>query len=351
MLENKIKKPIFVLAFSIVFTYGNIIAMGATEQRFKMFKPFIGSELNRLNSNAKIAGIEKWPKSNLLRSAPKIDKFLLSNPAMVTRENISFVPDIFIDDTKGVLCVWHWERFIKNPSPPTELPSDAKASLLKHIPENIKNEPNLIQEYLKENFERYKQSKTMILSGQLRLNMCVAPDAQSANEFLILNCSATQLPDGAVLASFSSKNRLEGLGTIAFSRPLMFVRDNIAVIIDARGELASEALPLAKKIDELILKKPVLTANEIQSRRPVISISSNAIRNNSSLSTFPYTLTAPEGQEIVNVKAYINGELASTKDGIISILGKSGKAKVKVKVVAITSELLANVQEKEVNIP
>lgn len=348
MAKIKIRRLCCFIAFDIMVMYGNFYAAGATEG-FKMFK-MVTSEREIVNSVSKNVELEKWPKSNILRSAPKIDKTLLSNPALVTEETFSYVPDLFEDVTKGVLLRWHLKRSVENLDLPTELPKENKEWLMEHIPTHIKDDPNLIEEYLEQNFERYKKSRMNISTGSIRIKVCVAPDSQTANEYLIYARSLTPLPTEAVKGYFSSQNRLEGIGTIAFSRPIMFVRDNIAVIIDARGELASEGLPLAKKIDALIQKQPVLTAQQIQARRPIISISANAEKDDYERKTATFKVSPPKGQEIVDVKAYINGKLAAIRDGKILIQGEITRP-VKVKVVAVTSELIGNTFETEVTIP
>jgi hypothetical protein len=343
-------KMLFVLIvlISIVICI-NIYAEGSSDA-FKMYKKESISQ--SAISIGKTIGLETWPKSNILRSFPKIDKSLLANPDLVTREHIEYNSDLFIDNTKGVSCTYYWERLIDNPSPPTELPADAKDSLLEHIPANIKSDPNLLNEYLKQNYERYKKSKSKIVSGQLRIDICVAPDSQAANEYIIMCTTGTTLPKEITELRLSLNNRLEGLGTIAFLSPIMFVRDSIAVIIDARGELTSEALPLAKKIDALILKQPALTAQQIQARRPIISISSNVEKDTDENKTIAFKVTLSEGQEIIDIKAYVDGNIAAIKNGKILIQGDiKTKQVTKVKIVAITSELLVNAQELEVPLP
>jgi len=91
---------------------------------------------------------------------------------------------------------------------------------------------------------------------------------------------------------------------------VMFTRDNIAVIIDARGKLAGEAVPLALKIDSLIKKQPALTYEQLLARKPSITIAKRAEKTEvTAQKTVSYEVSAPEGQKIVNVRAYVDGEL------------------------------------------
>lgn len=349
MVKYNFKKLFIMVVLIAIIMCINIYAGGSNDV-FKMYKRESIS-INAI-STAKRVGLEKWPKSNNLRSSPKIDKSLLSKPDLITRERIEYNSDLFIDNAKGVSCTYYWERFIDNPSPPTELPEDAKASLLEHMPANIKNDSKLLNEYLKQNFERYKKSKSKIESGHLRIEICVAPDSQSANEYIVMCTSGTQLPKEITELRLSSNSRLEGLGTIAFSNPIMFIRDNIAVLVYAQGEFATEGFPLAKKIDELIQKQPALSSQQIQARRPIVSISSNAEKDADENKTVAFKVTPLEGQEIIDIKAYVDDNIAAIKSGKILIQGDAKTKKViKVKIVAITSELLVNVQEIEVSVP
>lgn len=60
-------------------------------------------------------------------------------------------------------------------------------------------------------------------------------------------------------------------------------------------------------------------------------------------------MTAPAGQEIVDIEAYVDGQSAPVRDGKIHIINKQGK--INVKLVATTSELLINTVESEAVAP
>ena len=160
----------------------------------------------------------------------------------------------------------------------------------------------------------------------------------------------SSLPIEAIAHEFSESKRWEGLGTIGFVAPpmVMFARDNIAVVIDARGKLAREAVPLALKIDSLIKKQPVLTYEQVFARRPSITIGERAEKTDlAEQETVSYEVSAPKGQNIVSVRAYVDGRQTGVKDGKVYIVGKK-EGKVKVKLTATTSELLCRSVEQEV---
>ncbi len=343
----------FVILSSVIFSSG--IAIGAPEE-FRLFK-LNNRQHEKLTSISKKAGLEKWPKSNILRPAPKINKSLLLNPGLITRENISYSPDLFIEGTHGVLCEWHWDYFVKNPDPlPADLPAERKAHLLEKMEPEKRNDPNFVKEYFSRKLAIYRKSKEHLLVGSIFMKVCIAPDTQTANEYLIHDRSMTSMPTQTVEWFFSESNRLKHIGTIAFYEQwggfshVMFVRDNIAVTIDARGELAEEALLLAQKIDALIQKQPALSYNQLLARRPAITIAGDVDETKAiGDKTISYNITAPAEQETVDIKAYVDDQRAPVRDGKIHIINKKGK--VKVKLVATTSELLTNSLETEVIIP
>ena len=113
--------------------------------------------------------------------------------------------------------------------------------------------------------------------------MCRAPDAKVAQEFLVDLVSNTTLPTSGVIGFFSTRSRKKGLGDVAFDHGwLLFVRDNIAVVIAGRGVLSQEAMPLAQKIDTIISNQPASTKDQLQSFRPILSVGPSARRTDRS---------------------------------------------------------------------
>lgn len=301
---------------------------------------------------AAVEDFNNWPQSGLRKVPPKIDKSLLLNSGLVTELGPSFNNETRFAGNSWTECEWTWERRVKVSKPlPTELPPERKKRLLEKMSPEKRNDPNFVKEYFKRKLDREKRSKRykFAITGSIRLRLCVTPCSRAAQEHLVIEWPLrSALPTEAIVHKFSKSKRVENLGTIGFRAPpnVMFVRDNIAVIIDARGELAGEALPLAKKIDSLILKQPPLTYQQLLSRRPSITIAPHAEKTKAAeQKTVSYNVSAPAGQEIVDVKAYVDGRYASVKDGKIYIVGKKGL--VKVKLTATTSELLSNTVERE----
>lgn len=309
----------------------------------------------QLDSIYKAVHIENWPKTDVLRVAPKVDESILLHPERLNRGGRSCGSGPFSDKTWfGGVGVWGWDRLVKNTEPlPTELPPERKKHLLERMSPEKRSDPNFVKEYLQRKLERYRKSKMHSVTGSIDLRVCVAPNSEVANAYLIERWQGCSLPTESIVSSFSESNRIKDIGTIGFIvgasdkyAHIQFVRDNIAIVIDARGELAVEGLPLAKKIDSLILQQPVSTYEQLLARRPSITIAAKAVKSTTTdRFTVSYDVSTPEGQEIADVKAYVNGESTWFEDGKIVILVKKGK--VKVKLIAITRELLANTFERE----
>jgi hypothetical protein len=304
---------------------------------------------------------EKWPVTSVLRSfgpVGVVGKQFLSNTSLATRENISSTVLPFTDKKWcGAMCTWSWDHLVKNPDPlPNELPAEDKTGLLSSLRDSERQDPNLVKEILAKALERYRSSKAQRFMGDLRLSVCVGPNSQVAYDYLILQCTSySSFPSDLVIAEFSDSNKLEGLGTTAFGRVglrggrIMFVRDNIAVYITTHGDMAAEALPLARKIDALILQQPSRTREELAARAPSITISGNLKTNPEGQKSLPFETSAPVGQRIVKVAANAGEETVPIRDTEISLGRRVGKTKIKV--LAITDELLVGTREIEVDIP
>jgi len=338
-------------AFAVVGQVGKAQSPNTIPARLWSYKvePFIEP---RLDAIAQRVNVKKWPTTDILRGAPKINKSLLTKPGLITRENISYGAGPFADETGvGGVGKWSWDRLVKNTKPlPTDLPTERKENLLAHLSPKLRNDPNFVEEYLKRKLERYRKSKMYRVVGSIRVNVCIAPNSVAANEYLIYVKGWSSLPTEAIVWAFSESKRTERLGTIGFVSPpnVMFVRDNVAVVIDARGVFAGEAVPLARKIDSLIKKQPALTYEQLLARRPSIMLAEHAEKTEvAGQKTVSYKISAPEGQEIVSVRAYVDGKATGFKDGKVCIAGKK-KGKVKVRLTATTSELVSRTVESEV---
>jgi len=308
---------------------------------------------SRVEALAAAVDFNSWPQSDFLKVSPKIGKSLLVEPNLVTKENF-FCNEIRFIEGDWSQCWWQWRRVIERPkSLPMELPAARKEKLLAHLSPKLRNDPNFIESYLARLLERERKSKRykFSITGSMGLKVCVAPCSRAAQEYLVSYMPLrSNMGDRAIAQRFSESKRWEGLGTIGFVAPpmVMFARDNIAVIIDARGELAGEALPLARKIDALIKKQPALTYEQLLARKPSITIGERAQKTDlAGQETVSYEVSVPKGQEIVSVRAYVDGRQTGVKDGKVYIVGKK-EGKVKVKLTTTTSELVSNAVEQEV---
>jgi len=331
-------------------------------------------ELKRMKEVAeaihKGAQVDKWPRSDLLRLAPHITKEMLTNPSVAARESTDY-STWRSKDTATVRIEWTWNRRSENSeSVPTELPETYKDLLLKDLTEEQRNDPNFIKERLQRALERYRESK---LLGNLRVDMCRAPDANTAQDFLIGLWSNTTMVTSAVIGFFSPGSRIEGLGNVAFRRQmdypeahdtLMFIRDTLAVHIRGDDRLADEALPLAKKIDALIQEQPVLTKEQLQSLRPVVTIgpsgrklpamtgAGSRRKTNFRGHLVDYSVSVPLGQEIASLSAFLikggGKERTRIADGKIRVFNSDTTVRIRVEV--ITTGLLAAAAERDVTL-
>lgn len=314
---------------------------------------------------AAVEDFNSWPQSDLLKVSPKlseISKLFLTDPNLATDKSVGFsgIHEIYFAGNSWTECEWIRRREVEISKPlPTELPPERKKRLLEILPPHKRNDPNFVAEYLKRKLDRERRSKRykFAVTGEMNLRLAITPCSRAAQEYLVSDIPLrSALPLRTIAHKFAESNRVENLGTVGFHEhwkgfaKTMFVRDNIAVIIDARGELAGEALPLAQKIDALIKKQLTLTYQQLLARRPSITIAAKAVKSTTADHfTTPYDVSAPERANIVSVKAYVDGESTWFEDGRIVIRGKKGE--VKVKLTATTSELLTNTFERELIIP
>jgi hypothetical protein len=359
-LRSVLNTSVIALAFGASLFLAPALAIG----RFQGFNASDSSR-TRMNEVAKTVSMDKWPHSDLLRLAPPITKDMLMDPAAVTSEWVDYSTSRFKDNT-AVSARWTWDCHVQNPEMPTELPKTYVDLFLKNLTEKQRNDPNFVKERLKEALERYQKSKERIRVGNLRVDICRAPDANTAQEFLISLASLTPLPTGLVTSHFSNEARMEGLGNVAFNRGwLTFVRDNIAVAIKADGRMEQETVPLAKKIDALIQKQPVLTKEQLQSSQPLVTIAALGRKvppvsgPGSRLKTVPhghlvdYSVSVPPGQEIASLAAFVIDAKGKARteivDGKIRVV--SSDPSVKIRIEVITTGLLATAVERDVTLP
>ena len=338
-----------------------VISVGPTHSNEFKKEPYIKfqsypmpTDIVRVDTVGKALDFDNWPQTKVRHVAPPIDKTLLSNPDLVTRQSTYYHAVPFGQDPWGQ-CNWSWGRLVKNTDPlPTDLPAERKAHLLERMSPEKRNDPNFVAEYLKRKLDGYRISKTYRREGKMDVYLCIAPDSRAAQEYMLAVMTSGTLPTGAVASMYSLNKQPESLGTNSFLTEssnkdditVTFVRDNVYLNIRGNGCFAVEVLPLARKIDAMLVKQPPLTYQQLLGRRPSIKIAANAAQTTSRrYKTASYDVSVPAGKKVVNVRAYVNGKNKSAKDGKIFIGEKKGK--VKVKITAITSELLASTFERE----
>jgi hypothetical protein len=324
----------------------------STAGRFESFNT-IDTILAQMNEVAEAVHIDDWPRSDLLHLVPSISKDMLTDPSAVTRERCHYTTEQF-KDSSAVSARWIWECLVENPDPvPTELPKSYTDEWLKGRTEEQRKDPNFIKERLGKALERYQKSRKFKFAGSLKLDVCRAPDAKVAQEFLVYLMCNTTFPTSGIIGHLSPQRRKEGLGDVAFGDDwLLFVRDNIAVAIDGRGVLSQETIPLAQKIDAMIKKQPAITKDQLQSLRPILSIGASGRKADRSPYVVDYSISVPGGQTIASLYAYVIGadgrsptEIGSGK---IRVFVRGSAAKIRVE--AFTTGLLATVVDRDVTL-
>jgi len=348
-MKTFITIPNIVLSIFIVLGHGGLtFADESKENRltdFQWVSVDSSSDMKeRVKQLADQVKLQSWPRSDLTRTAPKIEKGLLPCPERVTSETISHRSVSFQDGLWGWLSC-SWDRWVKNPNPlPAELPEGNPM----RIPPVIQNDPEKIKEYKQKRLERYRKSKMNIRSGAISMDLFVAPCARAAQEWMIYKMSINSLPVEA-LKGYAKDLKTGDLGTVSFIRKstVWFVRDNICVRIHGEGEWAEGILPLARKIDTLIVNQPALSYRELLARRPQVSIASLSDDVKSSESQcVSYTISSVS--PIKNVHSTVNGRDGGGVQGKKDCVALPNvKGNVKVRVEVVNDELLANFDEKE----
>ena len=103
----------------------------------------------RVSSVGHALDFQDWPKTEQRRVVPRIDKSLLSEPGLVTRENISYEIVDFRGNAGGA-GEWSWGRLVPNPEPlPTKLPVKRKENLLEHLSPELRTKPGLSKRFVR----------------------------------------------------------------------------------------------------------------------------------------------------------------------------------------------------------
>jgi hypothetical protein len=350
-VNGVIQKYLVVIYLSVIFV-GLAVASETKKPsiRFRSLKVAPGFSKIRVDTIGRAIAFEDWPQTVALRVAPVINKSLLSNPELVTRQLASYTEVQFGQEPWGK-SRWSWDCLIKDDKElAAELPAARKKHLLAQIPPEKRKDKAFVDRYMKRKLDRYRRSKKYRLDGQMYVEVVLTPSSRAAQEYLLSSMTENMMPTDDLAKIYAGAKGREKLGNISFlteSRGkkdihIRFVRDNICLNIRASGTLGVEALPLARKIDTEIARQPVLTYQQLLAQRPSVTIGT---KPDAQTRTVSCNISTPAGQKIVRVEASIDGQSAVFKDMNIHLLDKKGL--LKVKLTAITQQLLANSFERE----
>jgi len=304
----------------------------------------------RMNAMCKALDFLKWPQTEVRYVVPVIGKSLLSNPELVNRESSSFSYVRFNRSPWGKRN-WSWGRVVENKQPlTTELSTDLKEKFLAELSPEQRGNSEFVERYLKRKLDRYQRSQRYRLDGSMDVEVCLAPNSHAAQEYLIATMLESTMPTDALVSMLTSAKKPQNLGTVSFliesgegkNISIRFTRDNICINVLADGCFANGALSFAQKIDNIIIDQLPLTYEQLLVRRPSVTVS---LKDKMTLS---YDTVGINSQKILGVQAFIDGQGVTAKDGQIPLLGKKGR--IKVEVIVITRELLANSFEKDLNV-
>lgn len=364
MRINKVTQKYISIVCLIIIAHGLTNKAKSSNKtptiKFQSLPIYLGFNVTRVDTVGKAIDFKNWPQTETRRVGLVINKSLISYPNMVTQESTSYSHIQFVQTTCGRF-EWSCQRHVKTNIPiPADFPPKRKAWLLEHLPSKKRNDPNFLQEYLKRKLERYRRSKGYHREGSMLVQICLAPISRAAQEYMLVIMTENTLPVEGVISMYTHAKRPKGLGTVSFLTEstkkddirIKFVRDNVFLSIRGNGCFADEVLPLARKIDTLLVKQPPLTYQQLLGRRPEVTIATKPEKTRAKGQWMvSFDTSAPAGQEIVDVKSYVDGQLSWIEDKKVVITNKQKGQVVKVKVVATTGELLTNTYEKEVIVP
>ena len=184
----------------------------------------------RAGALAGALGLAAWPRTTELYMAPAVSRSLLRRPEGVS-EGVRSCTSVRFGDEAWPQCTWSWKALAEGRKPAAE--------------------------------------------AYLDLTITLAPSGRAAQEHLLSSLADNQLPTEGLVALYKSARRPEGLGTVAFlietpngyDARLEFLRANVVFRLWGRGALKTEVLPLASRLDELLLAEQPLTLEELRERR------------------------------------------------------------------------------------
>lgn len=309
--------------------------------------PF-GCDISRVNALGKGINFQSWPRTDTLRVSPGIDKAMLINNKLVSKDTTSYDIVQFDEEFWG-RRVWSAVYLVENPSVSSiELPTERREKLLRALSPELRANPDYVEKYLQGKLDRYRKSLAHRIEGAIKVEICLAPNAKAACEYLLYHMAQNTMPTNLLVKIYGSADHAPEIGTVNYvTNPghIKFIRDNVVVIIDGRGEFSRESLQLARKIDMAIKQQSLLTYQQLLSRRPVLTIASEIVEEKTNgLTTISCTATQRHNKKIVSLRASkVKGQYEEVKNGKL-VLRKSDKP-VKITLIAITDELLVSTVE------
>jgi len=303
-------------------------------------------QLRRELAVIRTADVKQWPKSQSLKFAPQVSKSLLLAPDLVTGENKSY--DVVVLD--GIECARlsvSWRQLAVSDAPiPADLPEMPRKALEKAtagLPADARK-----RKY-EQVLERYRQSKSHTIKGQMFVSIVVAPSSEAAQEYIIFQSTGGCLPTKTVAAKFDKANRISGLGDVAFKSngTIRFIRNNVSIVIRGIGVFTNLTEALALKLDAAIVKQqPYLDLRTFLAARPHVTV--GPLRHESAVApgqpALSFSATAAPGTSIAAVRATVDGKPAPVSNQEVRL--GSAKGQMMVKITAITNTLLVSSVEQ-----
>jgi hypothetical protein len=317
-------------------------------------------EPNRLDAVGKVVGFVDWPRTDIYRVVPRLDKSVLGISKAISSEKV-FYNLSSVGQSKWPEMMWKCSKAVRREEPvPTELPPKEMERIEKRLatlPPRMRNDPNYVEKLIQRRLDKYRKSRMYRVEGYLDVEIYAAPSCRAAQEFMLVDMISNSMTTELTVSTYARGKQPKGLGTVSFVTEsakrddvrVRFVRDNIYVKIFGDRIFAQEALPVARKIDGL-LKAKGFTKTQLSARRPVVKMESAAEKRKRKKERWiAFDATVPAGTKIVHKRAFVDGEEVDVIGKAIRIVGRtSGKAKVTLTVM--TDELGTETIEQEVTI-
>ncbi len=195
--------------------------------------------------------------------------------------------------------------------------------------------------------------------GSLTMKMVAAGSAHAAQEWLIYESAQSTQDTDSIVKSFGKDKKVDKLGDVAFKDggTLRFVRDNIAVCIQADGDYVKKLDDFTANIDMAVLNTPEL--KYMPAARRILKPGELAKQKDADGNdVYSYKFTAaPAGCEMIHLDAAVDGEeipillnIVDNLNGKQINLGRR-KGEVKIKITAVTYNLMVDVMETTVTVP